>query len=417
MNVMERKRRLTREALSASGTQLDAASAVAELDNEQDDGEATDGMESDEADIFERKRKFEKLLQRFERHREENVLTLKGNDLRYNVYLKKLNKFARKDLGIDVAGYKDYVANLKEFASVRDDLQIYALDNFYPDYQHADEDTGFIQAQSIYCDGTSGKERVALHRKSIMFTIGKMLRSGRSHLTIKDNDAINELKSNFKLYVTNDIVMLDYLRVLNKKYKKENIERVNREKLIKSFMNVTPEIRKKAGVTSQEYDQIVMLMKLDWEIFLPEGKMHPKNYWNPHNDFDAFVDFTRLPKNLNKNVKMLLYRPQVMAKLKKAFDALLAASESEELRRMQEIENWKANKHKTLEHYQRPLPKPQSEIDTINDLISFMNDFFKREDNERAERRKAMRAESKADPQKFREKMTKLRQEEEELYY
>lgn len=119
---MERKRRLTREALSASGTQLDAASAVAELDNEQDDGEATDGMESDEADIFERKRKFEKLLQRFERHREENVLTLKGNDLRYNVYLKKLNKFARKDLGIDVAGYKDYVANLKEFASVRDDL-------------------------------------------------------------------------------------------------------------------------------------------------------------------------------------------------------------------------------------------------------------------------------------------------------
>jgi hypothetical protein len=46
-----------------------------------------------------------------------------------------------------------------------------------------------------------------------------------------------------------------------------------------------------------------------------------------------------------------------------------------------------------------------------------MNDFFKREDNERAERRKAMRAESKADPQKFREKMTKLRQEEEELYY
>lgn len=117
MNVIERKRRLTKEALSASGTNLEAASAEVEIDDED-----TDGMESDEADIFERKRKFEKLLQRFERHREENVLMLKGNDLRYNVYLKKLNKFARKDLGLDVAGYKDYVQNLKEFAGVRDDF-------------------------------------------------------------------------------------------------------------------------------------------------------------------------------------------------------------------------------------------------------------------------------------------------------
>jgi hypothetical protein len=83
---------------------LTAASVADELDDE-----ATDGMESDEADIFERKRKFEKLLQRFERHKANNRLLLKGNDLRYNVYLKKLNKYARKDMGLDIAGYKDYV--------------------------------------------------------------------------------------------------------------------------------------------------------------------------------------------------------------------------------------------------------------------------------------------------------------------
>jgi hypothetical protein len=83
---------------------LTAASVADELDDE-----ATDGMESDEADIFERKRKFEKLLDRFERHKADKRLLLKGNDLRYNVYLKKLNKYARKDMGLDIAGYKDYV--------------------------------------------------------------------------------------------------------------------------------------------------------------------------------------------------------------------------------------------------------------------------------------------------------------------
>lgn len=62
--MIERKRRLTRESIAAGGTEVDAASAASEID-----GEETDGMESDEADIFERKRKFEKLLERFERHK------------------------------------------------------------------------------------------------------------------------------------------------------------------------------------------------------------------------------------------------------------------------------------------------------------------------------------------------------------
>ena len=51
-----------------------------------------------------------------------------------------------------------------------------------------------------------------------------------------------------------------------------------------------------------------MLMKLDREIFMQEGKMHPKNYLQA-NDFDHFVDFSRLPTKINKNAKMLLYRP------------------------------------------------------------------------------------------------------------
>lgn len=146
MNVIERKRRLTRESIAAGGTEVDAASAASEID-----GEETDGMESDEADIFERKRKFEKLLERFERHKQENLLLLKGNDLRYNIYLKKLNKYARKDLGLDIAGYKDYVSNLREFANVRDDMQIYAIDNFNPDMPRSTEDSSLI-ARLVYAD-------------------------------------------------------------------------------------------------------------------------------------------------------------------------------------------------------------------------------------------------------------------------
>jgi hypothetical protein len=72
----------------------------------------TDDIESEEADIFDRVKKFDELNKRFENHRKENG-KLKGNDLRYNIYLKKMQKLVRMDLGLDVEGYKDYVNNLK----------------------------------------------------------------------------------------------------------------------------------------------------------------------------------------------------------------------------------------------------------------------------------------------------------------
>ena len=131
---------MARESISApNGTNLNAASIETEIDDED-----TDGMESDEADIFERKRKFEKLLDRFEKHKEENRSLLRGNDLRYNVYLKKLNKFARKDLGLDVAAYKDYVNNLKEFATVSNDMSFFAIDNFNGDKRYPDDQSVMV---------------------------------------------------------------------------------------------------------------------------------------------------------------------------------------------------------------------------------------------------------------------------------
>ena len=89
----------------------------------------TTDIESEEADIFERKNKFEELLKRMEKHRKETA-NLRGNDLRYNIYMRKLNKLTRMDLGLDVEAYKDYINNLKQFAAVNSDFELFARDNF-----------------------------------------------------------------------------------------------------------------------------------------------------------------------------------------------------------------------------------------------------------------------------------------------
>ena len=81
--MVERKRRLAAEAMVTVG----GAQAESTLDS---DAEDTDDIDSDDADIFERTKKFDKVLKKFNKHRDEKLITLKGNDLRYNVYLKKL---------------------------------------------------------------------------------------------------------------------------------------------------------------------------------------------------------------------------------------------------------------------------------------------------------------------------------------
>lgn len=106
MNLLERKARLNLEATDSLGLD-NAAAAVQELE-----GAKTTDIESEEADIFERKRKFDHLVKRIEKHRKETA-HLRGNDLRYNIYMRKLQKLTRHDLGLDVEAYRDYVNNLK----------------------------------------------------------------------------------------------------------------------------------------------------------------------------------------------------------------------------------------------------------------------------------------------------------------
>lgn len=130
MNLVERKSRAQAEAMANLGE------GANEVDLEL---VKTDDIESEEGDIFERTNKFKELEKRFARHRKEQR-QLKGNDLRYNVYLKKLNKLTRMDLGLDVEGYKDYVNNVKMFAKYDTDYQILAQDSLESDLGGAPRD-------------------------------------------------------------------------------------------------------------------------------------------------------------------------------------------------------------------------------------------------------------------------------------
>jgi hypothetical protein len=87
----------------------------------------TEEIESDEVDIFERTKKFQELTKRFDKHRKEYG-HLRGNDLRYNIYMKKIQKLTRKDLGLDMEAYKDYINNLRQFAHLNNDFELYAQD-------------------------------------------------------------------------------------------------------------------------------------------------------------------------------------------------------------------------------------------------------------------------------------------------
>ena len=48
--------------------------------------------------------------------------------MRYNIYMRKMHKLTRMDLGLDLEAYKDYINNLKKFAHMNNDFEIYARD-------------------------------------------------------------------------------------------------------------------------------------------------------------------------------------------------------------------------------------------------------------------------------------------------
>ncbi len=121
--LVEKKKRLQAEALDTLGENHSGEKAYPSIDELK-----TTDIESEEMDIFDRRKNFEELQKRFETHSKEKSY-LKGNDLRYNIYMRKMNKLTRMDLGLDMEAYKDYLNNLKYFAHLKNDYQLFAQED------------------------------------------------------------------------------------------------------------------------------------------------------------------------------------------------------------------------------------------------------------------------------------------------
>ena len=97
---------------------------------------------------------------------------------------------------------------------------------------------------------------------------------------------------------------------------------------------------KKAKVSQREFNEIIMLLKFDRDIFAPESDIHPHNDLLVDNPYSYFVNFDRLPKKIPENIKQLLYRPERMARLSKAYHRLAVLLNENWQRKDQEKKDW-----------------------------------------------------------------------------
>jgi hypothetical protein len=187
MNIVERNKRVQHEAMSNLGEGENATNI---------EMVKTDDFDSEEADVFERVNKFEELQRRLRDHR-KRTMTLRGNDLRYNVYLKKMNKLTRKDLGLDVEAFKDYYNNLKIFARYSDDYEILADDRITNKINGAlgsifetEENRENLNRkdEELESQRFKAKEQKKLHQMEI--TIRKLSRKYKSPLSENDYDIV-----------------------------------------------------------------------------------------------------------------------------------------------------------------------------------------------------------------------------------
>lgn len=232
---------------------------------------------------------------------------------------------ARKDLGLDVAAYKDYVNNLKEFAHINKDMNIFAAENLALDANVSE--MGLLQIEETSKSGAEiqtnleGRERVQANVSHINMTIAKFLRTNSAFVSNKDRRALKELQENMSLYVLNDGILCNQLRQLYMRRKREQSELMNKDLMFDEFLKLdaSAELLEQANVSKREFLDIQMLCKFDRDIFLPESEYHLPNDLLVDNPYSFFVDFNRLPADIPKKIKLILYRPERMARLKKAY--------------------------------------------------------------------------------------------------
>lgn len=361
MTVLKRREKLQQEALANLGINPEAA--IPGLEEVK-----TEEIESEEVDIFERKNKFDELLRRIERHRKDNA-HLRGNDLRYNIYMRKLNKLTRKDLGLDLEAYKDFVNNLKQFAHVNKDFEIFARDSLTTNepeqrelieirFKTQREGGGLANAQDI--------TRFNVRCEEINNMLRKLRREARGFLTARDKELAEDLIKNLRDYLRH----IDLYEMVKGVYDKRQLEirerRITNNGII-DVEKVKEAHLEEAGVSKREFDAIKVLLAVDSEIFRPSEF----GSFSPHS---MIVDVGKYAgKKLPKEVKEILYRPPKVKSLYDKYWQLAKICEN--------IEKVEHDREILLDYKPRYPTKPLEETQLLDRLMAKLEELIEEDKN------------------------------------
>jgi ribosomal protein S16 len=310
INIMQRNRLLQQEAVDKLGQEVDM-----ELMK-------TDDLESEEADIFKRVDKFKELKKRLEKHREENQF-LRGNDLRYNVYLKKMQKLVRMDLGLDLDAFKDFVNNSKSFAKHHSEWEIFGKDDLKIP-------AGVIpghEDKQVALDPVSleaAKQQAVWEQRTfrVQNTVLKLLRNNKSQLSEKDFAVIEEFASESEEFLERDGNLAIDVKMLYEKRKAE-LERRAQEGVHNISALAEEEVLAK-GVSKRELDLIMKFLELDPEFFSVKQHLAGRQ-------LAYTVDLSRFDdKKIPQDCKAVLYNPKKMQLLTERYWALATETETQQ---------------------------------------------------------------------------------------
>lgn len=164
--------------------------------------------------------------------------------MRSNVYLKKMNKLAMGDMGLDVIGYKDYTNNLKMFADLNTDITILARDNFNLKKERSEYNKTVleIQAKDINHDKSKPLERAKRYHDIVLIAVAKLMREGHSYMNARDIACIDELCKNLDVYSTSSFVMSAKLDRFYKHRQQERKDLGQMDDLKRQFREVSIEV-------------------------------------------------------------------------------------------------------------------------------------------------------------------------------
>lgn len=238
-------------------------------------------------------------------------MLLKNNDLRSNIYLKKMEKMARMDLGLDLVGYKDYINNLATFSQYNSDLTVLASDNLFGKLASGNTTRTMIEleAEKLTKDQCAGLERALKYSDAVLVSMSKILRKGATFWNAKDEAALADFEKNMGDYLAVNFALAERVRRF---YKEQKLVMKGDEEwdiLYEEMNNVTSQMLEEANVSQRQYEQMKMMISIDKDLLSQFGKRHAK-YATENLLHDNFVDFTRLNLDkISKEAKSLLYRP------------------------------------------------------------------------------------------------------------